>query len=221
MKFQIVLTLLALGLSGCHIVKPHEKVAQTQAQAAGLVAVHKPQFDSSFILPQTNFGQYTKIIVSDLDLSTVKIIKPNASLAFDQPWELNKDDNEYYQKKYSESAKNFLFEGGKFSAATAPASDTLLLKTKITEIAPLASKDDFKSRPNLIDVYSEGFGRMTIVFELYDSASNKLVAISSDEHDLGNIWEKNNRAQNNIQIKLAFDYWLRNLNRELVDLAKK
>ena len=221
MKLQIVIALFALGLSGCHIVKPHEKIAQTQAQAAGLVAIHKPQFGTSFILPQTNFSQYTKIIVSDLDLSTVKIIKPNTSLAFEQPWELNKDDNEYYQKKYAESAKNFLFEDGKFSAATTPASDTLLLKTKITEIAPLASKDDFKSRPNLMDVYSEGFGRMTIVFELYDSTSNKLVAISSDEHDLGNIWEKNNRVQNNVQIKLAFDYWLRNLNQELVGLAKK
>jgi hypothetical protein len=221
MKLQIVIAVFALGLSGCHIVKPHEKIVQGQAQQAGLVAIHKPQFDVSFTLPQTNFSQYTKIIVSDLDLSSVKIIKPNTSRAFEEPWELNKDDNQYYQKKYSESAKNFLFEGGKFSAATASASDTLLLKTKITEIAPLASKDDFKGRPNLMDVYSEGFGRMTIVFELYDSTSNKLVAISSDEHDLGNIWEKNNRVQNNIQIKLAFDYWLRNLNEELVGLAKK
>lgn len=221
MKLQIVIALFALGLSACHIVKPHEKIAQTQAQEAGLVAVHKPQFDTSFILPQTNFSQYTKIIVSDLDLSSVKIIKPNTSRAFEEPWGLNKDDKQYYQKRYEESAKNYLFEGGKFAAATTPASNTLLLKTKITEIAPLASKDDFKGRPNLMDVYSEGFGRMTITFELYDSASNKLVAIASDEHDLGNVWEKNNRVQNNIQIKLAFDYWLRNLNDEIVGLSKK
>jgi hypothetical protein len=221
MKLQVVVALFALSLSGCHLVKPHEKIAQSQAQQMGLVAVHKPQFDSSFILPQTNFGQFTKIIVSDLDLSSVKIIKPNTSRAFEEPWELNTDDKQYYQKKYVESAKSYLFDDGKFSAATAPAGDTLLLKTKITEIAPLASKDDLKGRPNLMDVYSEGFGRMTIVFELYDSTTNKLVALSSDEHDLGRIWEKNNRVQNNIQIKLAFDYWLRNLNDEIVGLSKK
>lgn len=72
-----------------------------------------------------------------------------------------------------------------------------------------------------MDVYSEGFGRMTIGFELYDSVSNKLIAVSSDDHELGTIWEKNNRVQNNIQIKLAFDYWMRNLKRELEALGKK
>lgn len=215
MKLHVVVTLIAISLSACGFVKPHEKTAQSQAQQAGLAAIHKPEFDASFVSLQTNFGQYKKIIVSDLDLSTVKIIKPSTSRAFDEPWELNESDKQYYQKKYTESIKKYLFDGGKFSAATAQSSDTLVLKTKIVEIAPLASKDDFKGRPNLMDVYSEGFGRMTIVFELYDSVSNKLVALSSDEHDLGNIWEKNDRVQNNIQVKLAFDYWLKNLNEEL------
>jgi hypothetical protein len=117
--------------------------------------------------------------------------------------------------------QKYLFDDMRFSSASAPAADALLLKTKIVEIAPLASKDDFKGRPNLMDVYSEGFGRMTIVFELYDSNTNKLVALASDEHDLGQIWEKNTRVQNNIQVKLAFDFWLRNLKKELVNITKK
>lgn len=221
MKLQIVIALFALGLSSCNIVKPHEKIAQSQAQQAGLTPVAKPHLDSTYTLPHTSFAQYKKIIVSDLDLFSVKIIQPNSRTGFDHPWELNKDDNVYYQAKYTESVKEFLFDDGNYDVAAAAGADTLLLKTKITEIAPLASKDDFKGRPNLMDVYSEGFGRMTIVFELYDSVSNKLIAIASDEHDLGNIWEKNNRVQNNVQISLAFDYWLRNLNEELVELAKK
>jgi len=62
---------------------------------------------------------------------------------------------------------------------------------------------------------------MTIVFELYDSVSNKLIFLSSDEHDLGNTWEKNDRLQNNVQVRLAFDYWLRSLSQELNAISKK
>lgn len=221
MKRHIYIAVLVFSLSACGSIKPHEKVAQSQAQQAGLVAVHKPQFDVAFVAPNTNLSQYKKIIVSDLDLSSVKIIKPSSLHTFDEPWELNDGDKQYYQKKYADSVQKYLVSDGNFSATSASAADALVLKTKIVEIAPLASKDDSKGRPNLMDVYSEGFGRMTIVFELYDSTTNKLVALASDEHDLGNIWEKNTRVQNNIQVKLAFDFWLRNLKEELAEAVKK
>lgn len=221
MKYQILAALFVLSLNACSITKPHEKVAQTQAQEAGLTVVAKPHLDSTYTLPHTNFAQYKKIIVSDLDLSSVKIIQPNSKTGFDHPWELNKDDNVYYQAKYAESAKEFLFDDGNYTAATSAGADTLLLKAKITEIAPLASKDDLRGRPNIMDVYSEGFGRMTIVFEVYDSTSNKLLLLTSDEHDLGIIWEKNTRVQNNIQIKLAFDFWLNFFSKELASQSKK
>lgn len=220
MKHPILIAALAVSLSACGILKPHEKATLSQAQQAGLVAVHKPHFDVSYVSPDANLGQYKKIILSDLDLSATKILKPNTSRPFEEPWELNNDDKKYYQAKYEDSAKKFLFDDGVYAVSTTPAADTLVLKTKITEIAPLASKDDFKGRPNLMDVYSEGFGRMTIAFELYDSVSNKLIVVTSDEHDLGNIWEKNNRVQNNFKIKLAFDFWLRNLKKELKHSSK-
>jgi hypothetical protein len=221
MKFLFVLAVLCLGLCSCNIHKIHEKTAQSQAEQAGLTVISNPEFDASFLLSGADVSRYKKIILNELDFSGVKIIKPASSRSFQEPWELTEKDKAYYQRKFADSAKNYLFNKGTFTSATAPASDTFLLKTRITEIAPLASKDDFKSRPNLMDVYSEGFGRMTIVFELYDSVSNKLIALSSDEHDLGKMWEKNDRAQNNMQVRLAFDYWLKTLNDELSNLDKK
>ncbi len=221
MKCLSVLAVFILGLSSCNIHKIHEKAAQGQAEQAGLVAISKAEFDISFLLPGADVSQYKKIILNDLDFSGVKIIKPASSRNFQKSWNLTEDDKQYYQRKFIDSAKNYLFNQRRVSPATESASDTLILKTRITEIAPLASKDDIKSRPSLIDVYSEGFGRMTIVFELYDSVTNKLIMLSSDEHDLGKMWEKNDRAQNNMQVKLAFDYWLKNLNDELINIAKK
>jgi hypothetical protein len=48
-----------------------------------------------------------------------------------------------------------------------------------------------------------------------------VLAIITDRRDLGRIWEENNRVTNNIQIRLAFNQWLRNLRTELDRLSAK
>ncbi len=214
-KPQFLIALLALSLSACGTLQPHEKAADTQAKQAGLVDVKKSQFDVSYVLPATNISQYKKVILSDLDLSNVKITRSTTMRIHDTPWELNEGDKAYYQKKYREAAEEYLFKKGGLSAASAPASDTVFLKMKIIEIAPLGSKDDFKGRPNMVDVYTQGFGRMTAVFELYDSTTNKLLALASDEQELGYLWEKNDRVQTNMRVNLAFEYWLKKLSEEM------
>ena len=221
MKYLLIF-ILSLSVIACSVTRPHEKLAQDQAAQANLVAVAKPHFDASFISPTTVFSHYKKIIINDIDLSQTVIIQPSSKNAFDAPWVLSDDDKQFYQARFSESAKRNLLDSGLFTlAANGDAnSDTLVLKTKITDIAPHASKDDFKSRPNLMDVYSEGFGRMTIVFELYDATTNQLIMIATDEHDLGTMWELNNKVQNNLRIRLAFDFWLSKLKRELNAAAK-
>lgn len=215
MKNQLLIALLALCLSGCGTLQPHEKTADTQAKQAGLVDIKKSNFDVSYALPAINIGQYKKVILNDLNLSNVKITRSTAVGIHDTPWELNDDDKKFFQQKYRESADEYLFKTGVLAVANAPASDTLILKMKIVEIAPLGSKDDFKGRPNRVDVYTQGFGRMTAVFELYDSTSNKLLALASDEQELGRLWEKNDRVQTNMRVNLAFEYWFKKFSEEM------
>jgi len=220
MKNPLLIVLLVISLVACSALKPHEKESEQQAQQAGLVVLAKSHLDATYVLPHAQWGHYKKIILDDLDLSSVNIINPNSYSIHRTPWELNDRDRAYYQEKYVSAANEQLFAKG-YTAATTAGADTLLLKARITEIAPLAPKDDLKGRPTIMDVYSEGFGRMTIVFEVYDSVSNKLLLITSDEHDLGRFWEKNTRAQNNMQIRSAFDFWLRYLKKDLDKAAKK
>lgn len=221
MKLQFLIVLLALGLSSCSTLQPHEKVTDSQAKQAGLVEVKKSRFDASYVLPAANLSQYKKVILNDLDLSNVKITRSAVQRIHETPWELNDGDRAFFQEKYLAAANDYVFKSGALSVARAPASDTLVLKMKIVDIAPLGSKDDFKGRPNMIDVYTQGFGRMTAVFELYDSTTNKLMVIASDEQELGHLWEKNDRVQANIRVKLGFEYWLKNLNDEISVWAKK
>jgi hypothetical protein len=215
MKPQLLIALLALSLSACSTLQSHEKAAATQAKQAGLVDIKKSNFDVSFALPDANLNQYKKVILNDLDMSNVKIIRSSTPSIHDTPWELNDGDKAFYQQKYREAAEEYLVSKGVLTVANTPASDTLVLKMKIIEISPLGSKDDFKGRPSKVDVYTQGFGRMTAVFELYDSASNKLLSMASDEQELGTFWEKNDRVQANMRINLAFEYWFKKLSEDM------
>lgn len=215
MKYLMTIVILLWGVAGCTSLQQHEKIIQEQAQQAGLVAIAKSRFDSAFVSPSENFRHYKKIIINDLDLSQVAIVEPNSRDAFAYPWTLTDEDKRYYQARFAESAKQSLLDSGLYTSATAGAADTLILRAKITEIAPRAAKDDGKSRPSIMNVYSEGFGRMTIAFELSDAETHKTVMLAADEHDLGSFWELNNRVQNNLRIRLAFDYWLHGLAKEL------
>lgn len=214
-KFAL-LALAASLVAGCSMTKKHEKEAQIKADKAGLTVVEKTRFDGTFIAAGAQFSQYKKLLVEQLDMSDVKIRKQSSNnLTNDTPWELNDADRRFYQERYTEALMNNLIADGTYTTAMQTGSDVLAVSAKVLEIAPLGSKDDMKGRPTNVKVYSEGMGTMTLEISLYDSVSGKPLAIITDQRDLGRIWEENNRATNNVQVRQAFNQWLSNLRKEL------
>jgi hypothetical protein len=218
------LSLIALAgvlVTGCSMTKNHEKEAQIKADKEGLSVVKNSNFDGTFVAPNAQFSQYKKLFVEQLDLTDVKVRKQsNTSIIYDTPWELNDADRRYYQERYTEALMNNLITDGRYSTAMQAGKDVMTVRAKVLEIAPLGSKDDMKGRPTGVKVYSEGMGTMTLEISLYDSTSGKVLAIITDRRDLGRIWEENNRATNNVQVRLAFDAWLKKLRSELDRLSK-
>lgn len=214
---KIVVAVLAAGvMAGCSTTKPHEAKAQLKADKAGLAAVEASRFDGTFIAKGAEFSQYKKLFVEQLDMNNVVIRKPSSSGRIkDTPWELNDADRRYYAERYTEALMNNLIADGAYSTAMQAGPDVLTVSAKVLEIAPLASKDDRQGRPTSMKVYSEGMGTMTLEISLYDSVSGKPLAIITDQRDLGKMWEENNRVTNNIQVRLAFNQWLKNLRTEL------
>lgn len=214
---KLVFIALATSLvAGCSFTKSHEKNAQLKADKVGLTAVEKSRFDGTFIAPGAQFSQYKKLFVEQLNMAEVKIRKQSSNNRInDTPWELSDADRRYYAERYTEALMNNLIADGTYSTAMQAGPDVMTVSAKVLEIAPLASKDDSKGRPGSMKVYSEGMGTMTLEISLYDSVSGKPLAIITDQRDLGRIWEENNRATNNMQVRQAFNQWLRNLRKEL------
>lgn len=216
-----MISLLGGAVVGCSITKKHEKDAQVKADKEGLSVVKDSKFDGTFVAPNAQFAQYKKLFVEQLDMTDVKIRKlSNTNFSNDTPWELNDNDRRYYQERYTEALMNNLIVDGRYSTAMQAGADVMTVRAKVLEIAPLGSKDDFKGRPNNVKVYSEGMGTMTLEISLYDSASGKVLGIITDQRDLGRIWEENNRVTNNVQVRVAFDAWLKKLRNELDRLSK-
>lgn len=222
----LVIRLLMLGLitslaTGCGVNKPHEKAAQEKAQSQGMNTVYNSRFDGTFVAPGVDFSKYKKILVEQLDMENVEIIQPSSQSSMrNTPWVLKPKDKVYYQERYTEALINNLVADGAYATASSTGEDVLVLKSRILQIAPLASKDDTQGRPGITKVYSEGMGKMTIEMSLYDSVSGKALGIITDQRDLGRIWEENNRSTNNVQVRLAFNAWLSKLRSELDGLSK-
>jgi hypothetical protein len=216
----VVVSLCALLATGCAMNKPHERKAQAKAEAAGLTALAQPSFDGTFVAPGTSLAPYKKLLVAQLDMDNVEILQPSSRTISEAPWKLNARDKQYYQERYTEALINNLVADGSYSTAMDSAADVLRIEARVLQIAPLASKDDSEGRPNIMKVYSEGFGTMTLEISLYDSLSGKVLAIITDKRDLGKIWEENNRAMNNQKVRLAFNAWLYKLRTELERLSK-
>ena len=212
----VSLALAVSVIAGCSMTKPHEKNAQLKADKEGLTLVDNTRFDGTFIAPGAQFSQYKKLFVEQLDMTDVKIRKQSSNnITQDTPWELNDDDRRYYSERYIEALMNNLIVDGTYTTAMQVGADVMTVSAKVLEIAPLGSKDDPKGRPTRMKVYSEGMGTMTLEISLYDSLTGKPLAIITDQRDLGRVWEENNRVTNNVQIRLAFNQWLRNLRTEL------
>lgn len=219
MKINLLIVLMVLALTGCATNSPYEQKAKTVAEKEGLQAINAKRLDSVFVSSSAVVSKYNNLMLKPLDFSEVKIINPTVNSGYQTPWELKDEDKAYYQSRFEESSKEYLIDKGAYKLADVPGS-TLELTVKVLEIAPLGSKDDLKGRPTMMNVYTRGFGRMTVEMQLRDSVTKALVFTAVDERELGTLWERNDRVQNNIQIRLAFEYWLQSLRDELNSQTK-
>ncbi len=218
MKKSVLILIASLVLvTACSITKPHEKNLAKEAEPLGLTEAGSSTLDSVFVADKLGIANYKHIILEPLDMSAVKIRKPtNISFVNDTPWELNDQDRNYYQEKYTQAMKKEWLDKSGLTQVDKATEQTLIVKAVLKEIAPLGSKDDFKGRPVITKVYSEGVGTMTINFELSDAKTGKVLALVSDQRDLGKVWEENNRVTFNQQVRLAFTAWASRLQKQFM-----
>ncbi len=206
----ILIALLIGSLIGCSASpKKPEAEVQLKADKTGVTTVEKTPIAGTFIARGVQFSKYKKLFVEQLDLNDVKVQRQPAGAA---SWGANEEERRYYQERYTEALMNNLILDRTYSTAMQNGADVMTVVAKVVEVASFDNREEMKGRPANTKTYSEGVGAMTLEISLYDSISGKPLAIITSQRRL---WDENNRETNNVQVQVAFNYWLRTLRIEL------
>jgi hypothetical protein len=218
-RFKKLIGLLVLfGMIGCSTQSPQsqEKTAET-AVIASAEQRDPAEMDGIFVAPGVDFSRYKKVIITELNLENIDIQMPPGWSA-ESPWILGETEKRFFRTEYTQAAVVNLIADGTYTTALNPADDVLLLRAKVTRLAPVLSQESPHDR---FMAYEQKSGAMTLALELYDSDSGKLIGTIIDTRSLGRIWDDNSRASTSLQVRRAFAGWLKNLRIELDQLSRR
>ncbi|MEE4661517.1 MAG: DUF3313 family protein [Halieaceae bacterium] len=191
---------------------------EDDAIADRLFRVTNAQVALAYVDPDAEFGRYNKVMLDPLDTRNTVIRQPSrtGSVTGNKPFELNEQNRDSLAEAYRAAFIKELSETGDYEVVDAPGPDVLRVVSTLNEIAPLASKDDNRSRPvGRSRVYTEGAGAMAITFAFADSETSEVLAIVKDQRQGSPTWGPNNAVSNMSDVRMIFSRWARMLRARL------
>ena len=189
--------------------------------------VDNARADMAYVDPVGDYGRYTKVWLSPLDVDNVEIIQPDASSSvinrYNREWELTDKDKDTLRQSFREAMEKELTAGGAYEIADGPGDDVLRIDTMITAIAPSAPRDDFDSRAvGRSRVYTQGAGGMSIAVMFADGDSGEVLAVIKDTRNSDNsTWGLNNSVSNMAEVRRNFNAWGKRIHDGLLALRKR
>ncbi|MEM1142678.1 MAG: DUF3313 family protein [Pseudomonadota bacterium] len=228
-KVRGVATALGLVLLGACAPSP---TIQTGADAettldGALNKVDNTAVDLAYVDPDADYGRYTKVWVTPLDLDNVEIEQPSSNSSilnrYNEEWELTDDDKVKLQEAFANSMQRELTRNGDFAAVSSGGDDVIVVEAMITKIAPSAPKDDTASRGmGRSRVFTQGAGGMAIAIVLADGDSGEVLAIIKDARSSENSnWGLNDSVTNMADVKRNFNTWALRIHKGLLGLKQR
>lgn len=189
--------------------------------------VDNARADMAYVDPAGDYGRYTKVLLTPLDVDNVEIIQPSATSSvinrYNREWELTEKDKENLRKSFKEAMEKELTAGGAYEIADGPGDDVLRIDTMITAIAPSGPRDDFDSRTvGRSRVYTQGAGGMSIAVMFADGDSGEVLAMIKDTRNSDNsTWGLNNSVSNMAEVRRNFNAWGRKIHDGLLALRER
>jgi hypothetical protein len=190
--------------------------------------VDNSKADLVYVDPDADYGRYTKVFVTPLDLDNVEIVQPNSTSSivnrYNQEWELTAGDREKLQTAFRDAMQKQLTAGGAFAIAEQGGDDVLQVSGMLTRIAPTGPKDDPMSQTATRSrVYTQGGGSVSIAIAIGDGDSGEVLAIIKDTRggSQSDPWGTNNSVTNMAEVRRDFTVWAKMIHDGLLALQAR
>jgi hypothetical protein len=147
-----------------------------------------------------------------ISMDNVEIIQPSTTGTLgirSKDWELTDDDRSKMAAAFDEIMSEQLAKNGSFGLSDAKGDDVLVVHTILTQIAPNAPKDDFRSRNiGRGNVYTDGAGTISMAMTLSDGRTGEVLGIIKDTGGTQTTsWGVNNSVSNMGEVRRIMRQW--------------
>ncbi|HTL15423.1 MAG TPA: DUF3313 family protein [Thermomonas sp.] len=197
--------LVATALAGAAIARP-----SPPPMWDNLVRVDTKKFDAAYILPGADFRPYTRVIIDAPEVAFHKDFQRDYNnTTRDLSGRITdgemREAMERVRTGFSEVFTEAYTAAG-YQIATAPAADTLRVKTAVINIDVNAPDQMTAGRSR---TFSEQAGSAVLVLEVHDSVTNEILGRVADGRVAGNVgrmWIRN-RGTNRADFRRLFKQW--------------
>jgi len=217
---------LAIGifLSGTIAIGAQAQTTNTDEETAqpkqGLYLVEGTKVDIAYVHPDFNLAKYNRILVGPLAFSLEESNKKAekkrrrmCSKSIDKlacnragSFTLDDDDKNKLADLFAEIMAQHMKKAPPIEMVAELSAGVLVFQPTIVDIDLTAPKESF-GQTALSGVYTQSSGSITLVGQFFDGGTGELIAHIVDQQIGTEIWRKNTRVSNWVDIEMAFHYW--------------
>jgi len=207
------ITVGALGQT----INTDEETAQPKQ---GLYLVEGTKVGIAYVHPDFNLAKYNRILVGplafSLEESNKKAEKKRRSMcskSIDKlactrrnSFTIDEDDKNKLADLFAEIMAQHMEKAPPIEMVAELSAGVLVFQPTIVDIDLTAPRESF-GQTALSGVYTQSSGSITLVGQFFDGGTGELIAHIVDQQIGTEIWRKNTRVSNWVDIEMAFHYW--------------
>jgi hypothetical protein len=186
----------------------------------GLTKVKDTRSRVAYLNLDHDFSNYDKIAIASIATDEVDVNLPRSSKAHRNDWEMDGERQARIDAMHQKAFDREFAESQNLELVDTVDDNTLVLATKLTEVAPTVGYDT-QSLSSRSQVYSAGAGSATVEMYLMDGKTGEVVAVVSNARALGNSFvHRNNSVTNGSDVQMAFNSWARQARQAIDNLPE-
>lgn len=149
--------------------------------------------EPTWVKPDVKWAQYTKFLITPLDVSDVKLLRPPWAMDDPKEWTIEDEDLQLLQNIYRDVMKNALEGDGGYPVVHVAADDVLQVEVELLSIMPYIrpGKRETSQGQQYVTL---GSGEVNAKSEFRDSLSRELLLLLEGEKTVGQEYKEHTDA---------------------------